>query len=79
MLTVGSDGLPAAGPATSPGDGAVGIQVPRDIEGIRRRSPDAAATWRSAVRNHMSPLMAEDHWITGMRRDGTYLLTRRGR
>jgi len=50
--------------------------VPPDIVDLRRRAPDEAARWRSAVRAAVVDALADGRAATHMTRDGWYLLTR---
>ena len=51
------------------------VSVPLDINQLRRHDPPLAARWRGAVRDAMGGAMERGYQATGMRRDGTYLLT----
>jgi predicted GNAT superfamily acetyltransferase len=50
------------------------VAVPRDVEVLRARDPALAARWRYAVRDALVAALAEGYRITGMARDGWYLL-----
>ncbi len=76
VLVADDDGLPHAADDVPTDGRPVGLQIPADVESLRRRSPEIAARWRRAVRDHMAPLIAQGYAATDMRRDGTYLLTR---
>jgi hypothetical protein len=46
-----------------------------DILEVRRRDPEQAAQWRSAVRNAITSAFADACTATSMTRDGWYLLS----
>jgi predicted GNAT superfamily acetyltransferase len=50
------------------------VAVPRDVDALRARDPALAARWRYAVRDALVAALAEGYRITGMARDGWYLL-----
>lgn len=51
-------------------------QVPADIEAIRSDDPDRARRWTAAMRETVGAAMRGDHRVTGVTRDGWYVLTR---
>ncbi|NYE18386.1 GNAT family N-acetyltransferase [Microbacterium immunditiarum] len=74
-VLVVADDRPAALPL--PADAAaVRVDIPRDIEGLRTRDPDAARLWRLALRGALSPLMAGGWRLVGVSREGSYHLER---
>ncbi len=84
-LEVAPDGRsPAAGPGDDrtgddrSGVGAAGllVQVPPDIEALRRTDPVLAAAWRAAVRDRLGGAMAAGLEVVGVGRDGWYVLQR---
>ena len=76
LLDVGTAGEPVLSPVrVDAASVLLEVRVPPDIEATRRRDPDLARRWRTAVRETMGQAMACGHRATGMRRDGTYLLT----
>ena len=76
LLDVGTAGEPVRSPVTVDASSALlEVRVPPNIEATRRTDPDLAMRWRVAVRSTMGQAMAAGHRATGMRRDGTYLLT----
>lgn len=52
------------------------VEIPEDIEALRRRDPDLALRWRHAVREALTGLLAAGWTISGTTRDGCYLLHR---
>jgi predicted GNAT superfamily acetyltransferase len=48
--------------------------MPDDIETLRSRDPAGARDWRLAVRTALTTLLAHGYRITGVRRDGHYVL-----
>jgi predicted GNAT superfamily acetyltransferase len=50
-------------------------RVPLDILDVRRRDPEQAVRWRSAVRNAITSAFADACTATSMTRDGWYLLS----
>ncbi|MFG2623020.1 GNAT family N-acetyltransferase [Streptomyces sp. NPDC048507] len=67
------DGHPRGGPADSD---TVLIDVPEDIEALRRKDPAAARAWRVAVRDTLGGLLAEGARVTGFHNRTSYVLTR---
>lgn len=77
---------PAAGPAgAAPPDAAlVRVEVPADIQEVRRRSPEAAVRWRRDTRAAFLDLLGRGYRVVGFLRHpaaggGSYLLHRPGR
>ena len=56
--------------------GVVGLRVPTDVEGLRARSSELGAQWRTALRETMLPLLSGGWTVAEIRRDGTYVLMR---
>ncbi len=54
------------------------VQVPADIEALRAADPDRARRWRSAVRAVLGDLLAQGWSVTGMSREGHYVMRRAG-
>jgi len=52
---------------------AISVEIPADIEALRRTDLDAAKLWRSETRNILEPLMA-DGWTIKHMKDRTHLL-----
>ena len=52
------------------------IEIPSDIEGLRRTAPDAAVEWRHALRQALTGLLGSGWRITDFDRRGHYLLER---
>jgi predicted GNAT superfamily acetyltransferase len=50
------------------------VQVPADIEAIRARDRDLGAAWSNAVRATLGAAMREGARVTGITRDGWYVL-----
>ena len=63
-----------SGPETSPDPGAVRVQVPADIEGMRRDDPETAMQWRRRVRAELKTPMADGWRVAAFTGDGCYLL-----
>ncbi|GAB3921495.1 hypothetical protein GCM10029976_008620 [Kribbella albertanoniae] len=61
-------------PAT--GDGPLTLQIPTDIEGLRRTNPTAASAWRAGLREALTWALADGWRVVDVRRDGCYLLER---
>jgi predicted GNAT superfamily acetyltransferase len=81
-LSAGPDGLPVPGQSISGlalagGSGArtLLVGVPADIEAMRVSDPAAAAAWRSALRDVLSPLLSSGARVTGFDRDGWYVVS----
>ncbi len=73
VLVVGADGGPERRPGPRPGAMAA-CQVPADISALRGERPEVAARWRRAVRDVLGGALAEGRRVTGVTRDGWYLL-----
>ncbi|WP_308117527.1 GNAT family N-acetyltransferase [Streptomyces anatolicus] len=73
VLSVRDDGLPAVGrdDATT-----VFVEVPPDIEALRRIDPGAAKAWRLAMREVLGGLLAEGARVTGFHDRASYVVTR---
>lgn len=52
------------------------VQVPADIEALRRSDPGTALEWRLAVRDVLGGLIADGARVTGFSRSGWYVLER---
>ncbi len=63
--------------AVTAGDRAV--EVPRDVESLRRNDPAAAAGWRQRVRDRFQEALADGFRIAGITRDSVYVLRPAGR
>lgn len=50
------------------------VQIPDDIEALRGRDPELAAAWSAAVRAALGGALAGGHHITGVTRDGWYVV-----
>ncbi|HEY7047346.1 MAG TPA: GNAT family N-acetyltransferase [Jatrophihabitantaceae bacterium] len=50
------------------------VATPADIEKLRAHEPELAVRWRMAVRDAMAGALAEGYRVTGITRDGHYLL-----
>ena len=72
VLGTGPDGRPML----RVDDSGLWCRVPEDIVDVRRRAPEDAAGWRSAVRTAVMDALADGRTVTHMTRDGWYLLTR---
>jgi predicted GNAT superfamily acetyltransferase len=71
LLTRDGDEPGEARPATG---AAVTVAVPEDIEALRAARPETAARWRYAVRAALTTTLDSGYQITGITRDGYYLL-----
>jgi predicted GNAT superfamily acetyltransferase len=50
------------------------VQLPEDVERLRRTEPEAARAWRSAVRDAVVPALAAGASVTGLTADGALVL-----
>lgn len=58
-------------------DGRVSlVQIPRDVETLRRTDPTAARAWRHATRDVLGGLIGQGARVTGFTSDGHYILER---
>ena len=71
VLAVGPDGEPVSTRLDGP---SALLQVPEDIVVLRRSSPDLARRWRHAVRAVLGDAMSAGYRVTGVTRDGWYVL-----
>jgi predicted GNAT superfamily acetyltransferase len=69
-------GGPMAEPARSLGAGTLLVQVPADIEALRRTDPALARDWRLAVRDVLGELMAGGADVTGFAKTRGYVVER---
>ncbi|GAA3238459.1 GNAT family N-acetyltransferase [Actinocorallia longicatena] len=70
-IGLGLDGRPAGTPA---GPGVTLVAIPADIEALRAARPALAAHWRTAVRAALEPALEAGHRITGITREGYYVV-----
>jgi predicted GNAT superfamily acetyltransferase len=71
VLAVGADGEPESTALHGP---RALLQVPEDIVALRRSSPELARRWRHAVRAALGDAMAAGYRVTGVTREGWYVL-----
>jgi predicted GNAT superfamily acetyltransferase len=62
--------------ATSADATVVLAAVPADVEGLRSRDPALASRWRYAVRGALQGSLGSGYQITGMAREGYYVMER---
>jgi predicted GNAT superfamily acetyltransferase len=76
-LSAGPDGRPAPGLPVAGGSASrvLLLGVPADIEAMRLADPPAAAAWRTALRDVLSPLLLGGARVTGFDRDGWYVVS----
>lgn len=72
-LTVGEASAPRLTPTDA--DRRL-VQIPPDIEALRRHDPSLAATWGDAIRVALGEAMEGGMRVTGFTRDGWYVLGR---
>ncbi|GAA0592553.1 GNAT family N-acetyltransferase [Kribbella sandramycini] len=60
-------------------NGPLTLQIPADIEGLRRTNPAAASAWRAGLRAALTWALADGWKVVDVRRDGCYLLERSGK
>jgi predicted GNAT superfamily acetyltransferase len=68
-----ADGVPTPGTAVHDGRPLL-VAVPRDVESLRGTDPALALRWRKEVRDALGGALDAGYRITGMARDGWYLL-----
>lgn len=71
VLDVDRSGAPVLSPTTGP---RRLIRVPHDIEAMRTTDPDLAAAWAAALREALGGGMRAGMRVTGITRDGWYVL-----
>jgi len=65
-------------PVRGRSDGRVSlVQIPRDVEALRRSDPAAARAWRQATRDVLGGLIDQGARVTGFTSEGHYILERR--
>ena len=78
MVSLGAAGEPVTGRPPASGEQAVLIEIPPDIEQVRKADAAQALSWRYELRAALALLMADKSWhVTGFARSGWYLLERR--
>jgi predicted GNAT superfamily acetyltransferase len=79
-LAADDSGLPVAGlPVAGRSPSRVFlVGVPADIKAMRLSDPGLAAAWRTALRDVLSPLMADGARVTGFDRSGWYVVSMEG-
>lgn len=75
VLLEDRDGVPFAGSAALSADPLL-VALPPDVEQLRLRDPEAARSWRLAVREALVPAFAEGCTTRGITRDGFLVLGR---
>jgi predicted GNAT superfamily acetyltransferase len=53
-------------------------RVPADIESLRRSHPEVAGAWVDALRVTVGAAVAAGYRVSGITRDGVYVLVARG-
>jgi predicted GNAT superfamily acetyltransferase len=81
-LSADSSDRPVPGPpdddqAVAGGSGPLRflVGVPADIEALRLADPGLAATWRTALRDALAPLLADGGHVMGFDRNGWYVVS----
>jgi predicted GNAT superfamily acetyltransferase len=70
------DGALSTGGVLSPGEGGTFlVGVPADIEAMRVGDPALGASWRTALRDALAPLVAGGARVTGFDRSGWYIVS----
>ncbi|MGD2154930.1 MAG: GNAT family N-acetyltransferase [Gemmatimonadales bacterium] len=75
------DGAPPAGPLELPDAAAVRVEIPADIQSVKRASLAAAESWRVTARRALTHYLGRGYRVTGFQRDREagrcfYVLTR---
>jgi predicted GNAT superfamily acetyltransferase len=70
-VALGPDGLPVVTAVTGTGRQ---VQLPEDVEGVRRADPQAGRAWRLAVREGVLAGLAQGQSVTGMTADGALVM-----
>jgi predicted GNAT superfamily acetyltransferase len=73
-LAVAPDGTPAP-TGTAVASTEFAVQVPADIESIRRSDPAAASAWRRATREVLGAALASGGRVVGLDRAGSYVVS----
>ncbi len=74
-LDVGADGRPVAHTATAP---RRLVRIPADIESLRASDHRLAVEWSEAIRAVLRPALEAGGRVSGVTRDGWYVLAERG-
>jgi predicted GNAT superfamily acetyltransferase len=78
MLSVGPAGEPVTGRPPPSGERTVLIEIPPDIERVRKVDAAQALAWRYELRAALALMIPDKSWhVTGFARSGWYLLERR--
>lgn len=75
VVDADDDDAPVVHPSTAP---RRLVRVPDDIEALRARHPEVARRWSEAAREQLGAAMDAGMRVTGMTRDGWYLLATPG-
>ena len=70
-VALGPDGLPVVTAVTG---AERQVQLPEDVEGVRRADPQAGRAWRLAVREGVLAGLAQGQSVTGMTADGALVM-----
>ncbi len=76
VLAVADDGRRPVIRPVPDGVAALLVQVPEDVERLRGTDPEVAAAWRAALRETLGGSMRAGWRVTGVGRDGWYVLQR---
>ena len=71
ILNADASGRPRASSLAGPGTSPVRIEVPGDIQAVKRSSLEMARAWRAATRGAFQRTLGEGWRVTGFYRDGT--------
>lgn len=72
---LGAD-LPTTSTRRHTGEAVRHVEIPTDIEAMRRSDPHAAIEWRSATRDAFTALLNNGWRVTGIERPARYILTK---
>lgn len=75
VLEVAADSSPVVHPSDAP---RKLLRVPADIESLRQHAPDTAALWTTAIRETLGTALDAGARISGISRDGWYVLAEPG-
>lgn len=76
LVELAGDGSPSLVGQPSPVSPGALVAIPTDVEALRRTDLDAALGWRHVVRQALTDALAGGMQISGITRDGYYVLVR---
>lgn len=76
-VVAAAEGESTGGPGEDPGEDAVLVPLPDDVERLRETDPAAARRWREGMRDVLAPLLREGRVVEAMTADGRLVVRSR--